>query len=68
MSNTNSILGTKVTFTTRDDVPVGTMDLSEMATILELETINAVCQLFRRKFNEMGEPLDYSIEYVSRDV
>ena len=68
MIKTNAVLGTKVTFTSRDDVPVGLMDLSDMSIILDIGTISAVCDLFRQKFNEMGEPLDYTIEYVSKDI
>ena len=58
----------QVTFT-QDGITMGTIQLSaEMALLIDITDINAVCQTLRTNFNAMGEPLDFKIEYTSEDV
>ena len=58
----------KVTFTSRDDVPIGTIELSEdMACLFSTNDIDKVCQPFRLVVNGMGVPLDFRIEYTDKD-
>jgi len=58
----------KVTFTSRDDVPIGTIELGEdMACLFSINDIDKVCQQFRLIVNGMGEPLDFRIEYIDKD-
>ena len=59
----------KVTFSSGDDVPIGTIEMNEdMACMFRIETINDICHRLRVAFNEMGEPLDFRIEYLDKDV
>lgn len=58
----------KITFSSRSNEPEGTIELGSMSLLVDMETILKVCDTFRNKFNEMGEPLDYRIEYVSEDI
>ena len=59
----------KVTFTCRDDVPIGTIEMNcSMSALFSIETINDICHRFRVAFNEMGDPLDFRIEYLDKDV
>ena len=58
----------KVTFSSRDDEPIGTIDLTEeMSCMLSIDHIDRVCQQLRSAINELGEPLDYKIEYTVKD-
>ena len=58
----------KVTFSSRDDEPIGTIDLTEeMSCMLSIDHIDRLCQQLRSAFNELGEPLDYRIEYTVKD-
>jgi len=58
----------KVTFSSRDDEPIGTMDLTEeMSCMLSIDHIDRLCQQLRSAINELGEPLDYRIEYTVKD-
>lgn len=58
----------KVTFSSRDDEPIGTIDLTEeMSCMLSIDHIDRVCQQLRSAINELGEPLDYRIEYTVKD-
>ena len=59
----------KVTFSCRDDVPIGTIEMNEdIACMFSIGTINDICHRFRVAFNEMGDPLDFRIEYLDKDV
>lgn len=58
----------KVTFSSRDDEPIGTIDLTEeMSCMLSIDHIDRLCQQLRSAINELGEPLDYRIEYTVKD-
>ena len=58
----------KVTFSSRDDEPIGTIDLTEeMSCMLSIDHIDRLCQQLRSAVNELGEPLDYRIEYTVKD-
>ena len=58
----------KVTFSSRDDEPIGTIDLTEeMSCMLSIDHIDRVCQQLRTAINQLGEPLDYRIEYTVKD-
>ena len=58
----------KVTFSSRDDEPMGTIDLTEeMSCMLSIDHIDRLCQQLRAAINELGEPLDYRIEYTVKD-
>ena len=58
----------KVTFSSRDDEPIGTIDLTEeMSCMLSIDHIDRLCQQLRSAINELGEPLDYRIEYTDED-
>lgn len=58
----------KVTFSSRDDETIGTIDLTEeMSCMLSIDHIDRVCQQLRSAINELGEPLDYRIEYTVKD-
>ena len=58
----------KVTFSSRDDEPIGTIDLTEeMSCMLSIDHIDRLCQQLRSAINELGEPLDYKIEYTVKD-
>jgi len=58
----------KVTFSSRDDEPIGTIDLTEeMSCMLSIDHIDRLCQQLRSTINELGEPLDYRIEYTVKD-
>ena len=59
----------KVIFTCRDDVPIGTIEMDEnMACMFSLGEINNICHRFRSVVNEMGDPLDFRIEYLDKDI
>jgi len=59
----------KVTFSCRDDVPIGTIEMNEnMACMFSIDAINDICHRFRETFNEMGDPLDFRIEYLDKDI
>lgn len=59
----------QVTFTSGDDEPVGTIDMSQyMATLVDVSDVIALCHKFRDTFNIMGEPLSFRVEYFSEDV
>jgi len=58
----------KVTFSSRDDEPIGTINLTEeMSCMLSIDHIDRLCQQLRSAINELGEPLDYRIEYTVKD-
>ena len=59
----------QVTFTSGDDEPVGTIDMSEyMATLINVNDVMVMCYKMRQAFNDMGEPLSFRIEIASEDV
>ena len=59
----------KVTFSSRDAQTIGTIEMNEdMACMFSIDTINDICHRFRVAFNEMGDPLDFRIEYLDKDV
>jgi len=58
----------KVTFSSRDAQTIGTIDLTEeMSCMLSIDHIDRLCQQLRSAINELGEPLDYRIEYTVKD-
>jgi len=58
----------KVTFSSRDAQTIGTIDLTEeMSCMLSIDHIDRVCQQLRSAINELGEPLNYRIEYTVKD-
>jgi len=58
----------KVTFSGRYGEPIGTIDLTEeMSCMLSIDHIDRLCQQLRSAINELGEPLDYKIEYTVKD-
>lgn len=59
----------KVTFSSVGGSPIGTINFGEnMAPLVDMDAVMNFCQQFRKDFNEMGEPLNYAIEYKSEDV
>ena len=59
----------QVTFTSGDDEPVGTMDMSDyMATLINVNDVMVMCYKMREAFNSMGEPLSFKIEISSEDI
>jgi len=58
----------KVTFSSRDDEPIGTIEfVRDMALIIELEKITAFCIACRESFHIFDDPLNYKIEYTDED-
>ena len=58
----------KVTFSSRDAQTIGTIDLTEeMSCKLSIDHKDRLCQQLRSAINELGEPLDYRIEYTVKD-
>ena len=59
----------QVTFTSGDDEPVGTLDMSDyMATLINVNDVMIMCYKMREAFNDMGEPLSFKIEIMSEDI
>lgn len=59
----------QVTFTSGDDEPVGTIDMSEyMAILINVNDVMVMCYKMREAFNDMGEPLSFKIEISSEDI
>lgn len=59
----------QVTFTSGDDEPVGTIDMSDyMATLINVNDVMVMCYKMREAFNDMGEPLSFRIEIMSEDI
>lgn len=59
----------QVTFTSGDDEPVGTIDMSDyMATLINVNDVMVMCYKMREAFNSMGEPLSFKIEISSEDI
>ena len=59
----------QVTFTSGDDEPVGTIDMSDyMATLINVNDVMIMCYKMREAFNDMGEPLSFRIEIMSEDI
>jgi hypothetical protein len=59
----------QVTFTDAQEDVVGTMDFKEgMATMIGLDVVEDICQRLRVTVNNMGEPLNFRIEYISEDL
>ena len=59
----------QVTFTSGDDEPVGTIDMSDyMATLINVNDVMVMCYKMREAFNDMGEPLSFKIEIMSEDI
>ena len=58
----------KVTFSSGDDEPIGSIDFGrEMSLFIDIETINAFCIKCRESFHFLGDPLNYKIEYTDED-
>ena len=59
----------QVTFTSGDDEPGGTIDMSDyMATLINVNDVMVMCYKMREAFNDMGEPLSFKIEISSEDI
>ena len=59
----------QVTFTSGDDEPVGTIDMSDyMATLINVNDVMVMCYKMREAFNDMGEPLSFKIEISTEDI